>query len=89
MKQKYVKPDFSVEHFGHTQSIASGCGVGAANTLGKPVQWAKSVCAWDVGGILFFLDGMNVCADIQVKEDEDVYGVCYSNPDGAMIFSSY
>ena len=89
MKQNYVKPSIVIERFDLTQSIASGCGASATNTLGKPVQWAKHVCAWDVGGILFFLDGMNVCANVQVKENEEVYGVCYNNPEGAMIFSSF
>lgn len=89
MKQNYIKPMIVIERFGLTQSVATGCGAAASNTLGNPTQWSKSSCAWEVGGLLIFLDTMNVCADFKVKEDEEVFGACYNNPEGSMIFSSF
>jgi len=91
MKQKYVKPSIIVERFALTQSIASGCGTSATNTLGKPMQWSKSTCAWDVGGIIMFLNTMaDICEDERVdSENMEVNGYCYNNPDGSMIFSSF
>ena len=90
MKQAYVKPRIMIERFALTQSIAASCTVAGGSSLGKPTNWSKSTCAWDMGGLLIFLDGMNVCVNVQVEnENVDFEGVCYNNPDGAMIFSSF
>ncbi len=90
MKQTYVKPRIIIERFALTQSIASGCGAVADNSLGQPTQWSKSTCAWDVGGYTFFLDTMtNICKDYKLSENDDLYGFCYNNPEGSMIFSSF
>ena len=88
MKQVYVKPRIIVERLALTQSIASGCGVTPNNSLGEPTQWYKSTCGWSVDGLVFFLEGMNVCKDIKVKDEDNLVDFCYNNPDGAMIFSS-
>lgn len=88
MKQKYVKPSIIVERFALTQSIASGCGVVGGSTLGSPMQQNKHDCAWDLGNQLIFLQGMNVCMDVQVEENDEVFGICYNNPNGNMIFGS-
>lgn len=90
MKQTYVKPHMMIERFALTQSIAASCTVAGGNSLGKPTNWSKSTCAWDIAGQLIFLDGMSVCRDEKVaSENIDYSGICYNNPDGAMIFSSF
>ena len=90
MKQSYVKPRMIIERFALTQSIAAGCGaVPGGNTLGQPAHYYKSTCAWDVGGILLFLD-REICKDVQVGEKDQVMGYCYNNPDGGTaIFGSF
>lgn len=90
MKQTYVKPRMIVERFALTQSIASGCGVApGGGTLGVPAHYNKNTCAWDVGGILLFIDA-NICTDMQVGENDQVMGYCYNNPEGGTaIFSSF
>ena len=89
MKQVYVKPRIIVERFALTQSIASGCGVVGGSTLGNPTHQNKYDCAWNLGGQLIFMEGMSQCSDIPVKEDGEITGICYNNPDGAMIFASF
>lgn len=89
MKQTYVKPRIIVERFGLTQSIAAGCGVNASNTLGKPTHYTKETCGWEMAdGLILFVDSVTACT-YDVEPDALVEGVCYNNPDGAMIFSSF
>ena len=90
MKQTYVKPRIMIERFALTQSIASGCGaVPSGSTLGEPAHYHKSTCAWNVGGILLFIDP-NICKDKQIGENDEFMGYCYNNPDGGIaIFGSF
>ena len=89
MKQTYVKPSIIVERFALTQSIASSCGVVGGSTLGKPTHQSKEVCGWELmNGLVLFVDAVSACTK-DVEPDAKVDGVCYNNPDGAMIFSSF
>lgn len=88
MKMEYVKPRMIVERFTLTQSIASGCSA-AGSSLGEAFGLTdKASCAWDHGGILFFLNGIEICRDVQVVDDSDLEGFCYNNPSGSVIFNS-
>lgn len=90
MKKQYSKPGIIIEEFTISQNISSGCGVpGGGGSLGKPAHWSKETCAWDMGNITVFLEGMDVCVDIQLQPDDEFGGICYNNPGGeSTIFSS-
>lgn len=90
MKQVYVKPRIIVERFALTQSIASGCGVVGGSTLGNPSHDNKQVCGWEVmEGYVLFVNAVSVCTEIVDPNEPTVEGICYNNPDGAMIFASF
>lgn len=91
MKKTYTKPQFAVELFTFSQSIATGCDAPPeGSTLGIPMHASKEECGWDVGGMILFQDIEKGCLDIQASADEDVYGYCYDNPNGGItIFASF
>lgn len=89
MKQTYVKPTMMIERFGLTQSIAASCTAGGGNTLGKPTNWNKEVCGWEIqSGLVLFVDAVTACT-FDVDPDGRFFDLCYNNPEGAMVFSSY
>lgn len=90
MKKMYSKPDFRVESFALTQSVAAGCGaIAGGSTLGKPSHWGKDDCGWDVGNLIIFVESNSAC-ELKVGEEESFEGICYNNPDGGnSIFGSY
>lgn len=89
MKQTYVKPRIIIERFALTQSIATTCTVAGGNSLGKPTNWSKETCGWKLqNDLILFVDAVTAC-NYDVEPDALVEGVCYNNPDGAMIFSSF
>lgn len=89
MKEVYTKPQFRIDYFELSQSIASCSGVtGGGSTLGKPSHWSKETCGWDVGGWIIWTE-QSTCPDEQLGADEEIDGVCYNNPSGNVVaFSS-
>ena len=82
MKQVYSKPTLIMESFVMTQSIAATCNVVAGGgSTGKPAFSSKSSCGWDVGNMVVFVEsiGASVC-DYDVGEEDEVFGMCYNNP---------
>ena len=94
MKKAYVKPELMVEYFTLAQNIAATCsGVkpgGGNGGLGRPNHWDKGICGWVVGDISLWTAGTPApeCS-IHLGQDEEVLGVCYTNPSsGYSIFGS-
>ena len=90
MKQVYTKPVLMMETFNLTQTIAAGCGAAAGgNTLGRPAQWSKSTCGWDLGNEILWAENTDANCNSYLSVDEDVNGLCYNNPGGGnSIFGS-
>ena len=90
MKKTYVKPALAVESFVLSQSIAAGCGAaGSGWELGKPNQSSIQSCGWNVDEIIIWLEGRNVCTDMQLPPETGYEGVCYHTPEsGLNIFGS-
>lgn len=89
MKEKYVKPTLILERFTMTQNIASGCAP-RNEEWGYATHSDKSTCGWALpdGVNIAWLEGTTVCNDFYGEFDE-VYGVCYNNPESGMtIFGS-
>lgn len=90
MKTVYRKPIATIEYFTLSQSVAAGCGaVAGGNSLGGPNIGSRESCGWDLGNIILWLDdGSKICTSF-AGADEDVFGVCYNNPEGGNnIFAS-
>lgn len=97
MKEIYIRPQFHIEYFSLSQSIAAGCGAAHWDELtGGPNHWDKTTCGWtDAWGDSYWINEA-ACANKGggethiVDENFPMEGVCYNNPDGAhSIFSSY
>ena len=85
MKKMYNKPEIHMEHFVLSQHIASCEGVTpGGTTLGRPSQWSKTTCGWDIGGWIIWTQ-TNVCPDEQADPDDEINGVCYNNPNGHLV----
>ena len=89
VKEAYTKPQFRIDYFELSQSIASCAGVtGGGSTLGKPSHWSKETCGWDLGGWVVWTE-RNSCPDEIADPDDPINGVCYNNPSGNVVaFSS-
>ena len=91
MKKAYMKPGMYIESFSLAQSIAAGCGVQHDSTLGGPLQWSKTTCAWQIGGAAFWqkgvIDGCSFDGGEQTESNGEI--ICYNTPNGTnTIFGS-
>ena len=88
MKETYVKPTIYVESFALAQSIARGCGDVHSGTVGQSTHKDEYSCAWDLNGMLLFLESNSAC-DFPMDEGVEIDGICYNNPDGGRtVFAS-
>lgn len=88
MKAKYVKPALVMERFELTQAIANGCNADPNSSIGDPMHYTKTTCAWNVNGTLIFIAGSGTGCMFGDAETQ-WSGLCYNNPDGGQtIFGS-
>ncbi len=96
MKIKYTKPDFVIERFDLSQSIAANCSAevpsNPLSSLGDPNWSSKETCGWRVGQYVIW--SASNCQSstelpIIVNPNAEVMGFCYNNPSGSnVIFRS-
>ncbi|MDO4491092.1 MAG: hypothetical protein Q4B85_08505 [Lachnospiraceae bacterium] len=87
MREKYEKPQFVIEHFGMTQTVAScNFDYSAENSLGVPNHYNKESCGWALGDIVVFTEANTGC---EIQTNDDFGAVCYNTPAGNVtIFAS-
>lgn len=76
MKKTYSKPSLRIESFSFSQSIANGCG--SQPMGGMPTVAGDGSCGWEIGGSVFFNDGIAACAQGELP------GLCYNAPQEGM-----
>ena len=81
MKQVYSKPTLIMESFVMTQSVANECNVVPnGGSLGRPGFADKAVCGWNLGNMVLFIDSPDVNCSMDVGPNDEVFGMCYNNP---------